>query len=261
MLIMIGIVSRLPGALIAEALSKRLNGALLFILELIALYFVVMAVVMLTQAIRRIPIQYAKQVGGTTQYSGQRQFIPLKVNAAGVMPIIFAQSLMFIPSLIASIWRDSSELAASIGTTFADFTSWQYNLLFGILIIVFTYFYTAISVNPDQISNDLKRSGGFIPGIKPGLATSEFIGQVLDRITLPGALFLALIAILPAIAMLFGVTREFSAFFGGTSLIIMVGVVLDTLNQVESYLLMRHYDGMMKSGKLKGRTQNIALAS
>jgi preprotein translocase subunit SecY len=261
MLIMIGIVSRLPGALIAEALSKRLNGALLFILELVALYFVVMAVVMLTQAIRRIPIQYAKQVGGTTQYSGQRQFIPLKVNAAGVMPIIFAQSLMFIPSLIASIWRDTSELAASIGTTFADFTSWQYNLLFGILIIVFTYFYTAISVNPDQISNDLKRSGGFIPGVKPGLATSEFIGQVLDRITLPGALFLALIAILPAIAMLFGITREFSAFFGGTSLIIMVGVVLDTLNQIESYLLMRHYDGMMKSGKLKGRTQNIALAS
>ncbi|GEO02419.1 protein translocase subunit SecY [Adhaeribacter aerolatus] len=261
MLIMIGIVSRLPGALIAEALSKQLNGALIFILELIALYFIVMAVVMLTQAIRRIPIQYAKQVGGTTQYSGQRQFIPLKVNAAGVMPIIFAQSLMFIPSLIASIWRDSSELAASIGTTFSDFTSWQYNLLFGILIIVFTYFYTAISVNPDQISNDLKRSGGFIPGIKPGLATSEFIGQVLDRITLPGALFLALIAILPAIAMLFGVTREFSAFFGGTSLIIMVGVVLDTLNQVESYLLMRHYDGMMKSGKLKGRTQNIAMAS
>ena len=261
MLIMIGIVSRLPGALIAEALSKQLNGALIFILELIALYFVVMAVVMLTQAIRRIPIQYAKQVGGTTQYSGQRQFIPLKVNAAGVMPIIFAQSLMFIPSLIASIWRDTSELAASIGSTFADFTSWQYNLLFAILIIVFTYFYTAISVNPDQISNDLKRSGGFIPGIKPGLATSEFIGQVLDRITLPGALFLALIAILPAIAMLFGITREFSAFFGGTSLIIMVGVVLDTLNQVESYLLMRHYDGMMKSGKLKGRTQNIAMAS
>ncbi|MDB5260940.1 MAG: preprotein translocase subunit SecY [Adhaeribacter sp.] len=261
MLIMIGIVSRLPGALIAEALSKRLNGALLLIIELIVLYFVVMAVVMLTQAIRRIPVQYAKQVGGSTQYSGQRQFIPLKVNAAGVMPIIFAQSLMFIPSLIASIWRDTSELAASIGTTFSDFTSWQYNLLFGTLIIIFTYFYTAISVNPDQISNDLKRSGGFVPGVKPGLATSEFIGQVLDRITLPGSLFLAFIAILPAFAMMFGVTREFSAFFGGTSLIIMVGVVLDTLNQIESYLLMRHYDGMMKSGKLKGRTQNIAMAS
>lgn len=261
MLIMIGIVSRLPGAIIAEGLSKQLNGALIFILELIALYFIVMAVVMLTQAIRRIPVQYAKQVGGTTQYSGQRQFIPLKVNAAGVMPIIFAQALMFIPSLVASIWRDTSELANTIGATFSDYTSWQYNLVFALLIIVFTYFYTAISVNPDQISNDLKRSGGFIPGVKPGLATSEYIGQILDRITLPGAIFLALIAILPSFAMLFGITREFSAFFGGTSLIIMVGVVLDTLNQVESYLLMKHYDGMMKSGKLKGRTTNIAMAS
>lgn len=261
MLIMIGIISRFPGAIIAEALSKQLNGALIFILELIALYFIVMAVVMLTQAIRRIPVQYAKQVGGTTQFSGQRQFIPLKVNAAGVMPIIFAQALMFIPSLIASIWRDTSELANTIGATFSDYTSWQYNLVFALLIIVFTYFYTAISVNPDQISNDLKRSGGFIPGVKPGLATSEYIGQILDRITLPGALFLALIAILPSFAMMFGITREFSAFFGGTSLIIMVGVVLDTLNQVESYLLMKHYDGMMKSGKLKGRTTNIAMAS
>lgn len=261
MLIMIGIISRLPGALIAEALSKRLNGALILIIEVIVLFLVVMAVVMLTQAVRRIPVQYAKQIGGTTQYSGQRQFIPLKVNAAGVMPIIFAQSLMFIPALIASIWRDTSETASYIGTTFSDYTSWQYNALFGFLILVFTYFYTAISVNPDQISNDLKRSGGFIPGVKPGLATSEYIGDILDKITLPGALFLATIAIFPSIALLFGVTREFSAFFGGTSLIIMVGVVLDTLNQIESYLLMRHYDGMMKSGKLKGRSQNIALAS
>jgi preprotein translocase subunit SecY len=261
MLIMIGIISRLPGALVAEALSKQLNGAMIFIIELIALFFIVMATVMLTQAIRRIPVQYAKQVGGTTQYSGQRQFIPLKVNAAGVMPIIFAQALMFIPSLVASIWRDTSDLANSIGTTFSDYTSWQYNLVFALLIIVFTYFYTAISVNPDQISNDLKRSGGFIPGVKPGLATSEYIGQILDRIILPGALFLALIAILPSFAMIFGITREFSAFFGGTSLIIMVGVVLDTLNQVESYLLMKHYDGMMKSGKLKGRAPNIAMAS
>jgi len=261
MLIMIGIVSRLPGAIISEVLSKNLNGSILLIIEFIVLYFIVMGVVMLTQAVRRIPVQYAKQVGGTTQYSGQRQFIPLKVNAAGVMPIIFAQSLMFLPSLIASIWRDTSELAATIGNTFSDYTSWQYNLLFGILILVFTYFYTAISVNPDQISNDLKRSGGFIPSVKPGLATSEFIGQVLDRITLPGAIFLAIIAILPSIAMLCGITREFSSFFGGTSLIIMVGVVLDTLNQVESYLLMKHYDGMMKSGKLKGTSQNIAMAS
>ena len=261
MLIMIGIVSRLPSAILQELLSKRLNGLLIFILELFVLYLVVMAVVMLTQAVRRIPVQYAKQVGGSTQYSGQRQFIPLKVNAAGVMPIIFAQSLMFIPALISSIWRDTSETASYIGTTFSDYTSWQYNALFGFLILVFTYFYTAISVNPDQISNDLKRSGGFIPGVKPGIATSEYIGDILDRITLPGALFLALIAIFPSIALLFGVTREFSAFFGGTSLIIMVGVVLDTLNQIESYLLMRHYDGMMKSGKLKGRSQNIALAS
>jgi preprotein translocase subunit SecY len=261
MLIMIGIISRLPTAILQELLSKKLNGLLIFILELFVLYLVIMAVVMLTQAVRRIPVQYAKQVGGTNQYSGQRQFIPLKVNAAGVMPIIFAQSLMFIPALISSIWRDTSETASYIGTTFSDYTSWQYNALFGFLILVFTYFYTAISVNPDQISNDLKRSGGFIPGVKPGLATSEYIGNILDRITLPGALFLAIIAIFPSIALLFGVTREFSAFFGGTSLIIMVGVVLDTLNQVESYLLMRHYDGMMKSGKLKGRSQNIALAS
>ena len=261
MLIMIGIVSRLPGAIISEVLSKNLNGSILLIIEFIALYFIVMGVVMLTQAVRRIPVQYAKQVGSTTQYSGQRQFIPLKVNAAGVMPIIFAQSLMFLPSLIASIWRDTNELAASIGNTFSDYTSWQYNVLFGLLILIFTYFYTAISVNPDQISNDLKRSGGFIPSVKPGLATSEYIGQVLDRITLPGAIFLAIIAILPSIAMLLGITREFSSFFGGTSLIIMVGVVLDTINQVESYLLMKHYDGMMKSGKLKGSSQNIAMAS
>lgn len=260
MLIMIGIISRLPGALIAEALSRQLGGALIFILELIVLFFIVMSVVMLTQAIRRIPVQYAKQVGGsTTLASGQRQFIPLKVNAAGVMPIIFAQSLMFLPAMIASIWRDTSETASFIGATFSDYTSWQYNLTFAILIIVFTYFYTAITVNPNQIADDLKRSGGFIPGVKPGRSTSEFIDEILTRITLPGALFLAFVAILPSFAVLFGITREFSTFFGGTSLIIMVGVVLDTLNQIESYLLMRHYDGMMKSGKLRGRSRNVAV--
>ncbi|PRY16216.1 protein translocase subunit secY/sec61 alpha [Pontibacter ummariensis] len=261
MLIMIGIISRFPGAIVAEFLSKQLNGALLFLFELVVLFFVVMSVVMLTQAIRRIPVQYAKQVGGSSLYSGQRQFIPLKVNAAGVMPIIFAQSLMFLPSMLASIWADTSDIANYIGSTFADFTSWQYNLVFGLLILVFTYFYTAISVNPNQIADDLKRSGGFIPGVKPGRATSEFIDTILTRITLPGAIYLALVAIFPAIAMLLGVTREFSQFFGGTSLIIMVGVVLDTLQQVESYLLMRHYDGMMKSGKLRGRTENIAMVS
>ncbi|PVY43905.1 preprotein translocase subunit SecY [Pontibacter virosus] len=261
MLIMIGIISRFPGAIVAEALSKELNGALLFIFELIVLFFVVMSVVMLTQAIRRIPVQYAKQVGGSSLYSGQRQFIPLKVNAAGVMPIIFAQSLMFLPSMIASIWADSNETASYIGATFSDFTSWQYNVVFGLMILVFTYFYTAITVNPNQIADDLKRSGGFVPGVKPGRATSEYIDNILTKITLPGAIYLALVAIFPAIAMLFGVTREFAQFYGGTSLIIMVGVVLDTLQQIESYLLMRHYDGMMKSGKLRGRTENIAMVS
>jgi preprotein translocase subunit SecY len=261
MLIMIGIISRFPGAIVAEGLSKQLNGALVFIFEILVLFFVVMSVVMLTQAIRRIPVQYAKQVGGNALYSGQRQFIPLKVNAAGVMPIIFAQSLMFLPSMIASIWADSNDTANYIGATFSDFTSWQYNVVFGLMILIFTYFYTAISVNPNQISDDLKRSGGFIPGVKPGRATSEYIDAILTRITLPGAIFLALVAIFPAIAMLFGVTREFAQFYGGTSLIIMVGVVLDTLQQIESYLLMRHYDGMMKSGKLRGRTENIAMVS
>ncbi|MBJ6117207.1 preprotein translocase subunit SecY [Pontibacter sp. BT310] len=261
MLIMIGIVSRFPGAIAAEFLSKQLNGALLFLFELAVLFFVVMSVIMLTQAIRRIPVQYAKQVGGNSLYSGQRQFIPLKVNAAGVMPIIFAQSLMFLPSMIAGMWADTSETANYIGSTFSDFTSWQYNLVFGLLILVFTYFYTAISVDPNRIADDLKRSGGFIPGVKPGRATSEYIDAILTRITLPGAIYLALVAIFPAIAMLFGITREFSQFFGGTSLIIMVGVVLDTLQQIESYLLMRHYDGMMKSGKLRGRTENIAMVS
>lgn len=261
MLIMIGIISRFPSAIIFEATSKQLNGALVFLFELVVLFFVVMSVVMLTQAIRRIPVQYAKQVGGSSLYSGQRQFIPLKVNAAGVMPIIFAQSLMFLPSMIASIWADSSDTANYIGSTFSDFTSWQYNVVFFILILVFTYFYTAISVNPNQIADDLKRSGGFVPGVKPGLATSEYIDNILTKITLPGAIYLALVAIFPSIAVMLGVTTEFSQFFGGTSLIIMVGVVLDTLQQVESYLLMRHYDGMMKSGKLRGRTENIAMAS
>ncbi|RAK66784.1 preprotein translocase subunit SecY [Hymenobacter edaphi] len=260
MIIMIGIVSRFPGAIIGEAAAKGMRGSLIFLIELAVLFFVVMGVIILTQAVRQIPVQYAKQVGGVSQLNAQRQFIPLKVNAAGVMPIIFAQSLMFVPAIAASAWKDS-DTANFIGQKFSDYTSWQYNLVFAVLIILFTYFYTAISVNPKQIADDLKRSGGFVPGVKPGDATSEYIDEVLTHITLPGAIALALIAIFPAIALLFGVTRPFSAFYGGTSLIIMVGVVLDTMNQIESYLLMRHYDGMMKTGKLKGRTQNIALAS
>lgn len=259
-LIMIGIIAQLPGSLIAEGLSRGMSGMLLFILELAALFFVVMGVVMLTQAVRRIPVQYAKQVIGGKVYGGQRQYIPLKVNASGVMPIIFAQSLMFIPGLVAGIWADESDLAASIGNTFNSFTSWQYNVVFAILIIVFTFFYTAITVNPNQIADDLKRNGGFVPGVKPGKDTSNFIDTVLTRITLPGSIFLAIVAILPAIAVLAGVSQQFAQFYGGTSLLIMVGVILDTLNQIESYLLMRHYEGMMKTGKIKGRSENVAVA-
>lgn len=260
MLIMIGIISRFPGSIYFEAASKGMSGALLFIIEIVVLFFVVMGVVMLTQAVRRIPVQYAKQVVGNKVYGGQRQYIPLKVNASGVMPIIFAQSLMFLPAMLAGLWADTSDTAAFIGATFSDFTTWQYNVVFGLLIIVFTFFYTAITVNPNQIADDMKRNGGFIPGIKPGKQTSEFIDTVLTRITLPGSLCLAIVAILPALASIFGVTREFAQFYGGTSLLIMVGVILDTLQQIESYLLMRHYEGMMKSGRVKGRSQNIAVA-
>ncbi|MCK6616207.1 MAG: preprotein translocase subunit SecY [Cyclobacteriaceae bacterium] len=258
MLIMIGIVSRFPGAIIDEAVNNRgMQGALLFIIELLALFFVVMGVIMLTQATRRIPIQYAKQVIGNKLYGGKRDFIPLKLNSAGVMPIIFAQALMFIPALLAGFWRDS-DIGAYIGSTFSDFTSWQYNLLFGSLILIFTFFYTAITINSNDIADNLKRNGGFIPGIKPGKQTAEFIDTVLSRITLPGALFLVVVAVLPAFAVRAGVGQNFAQFYGGTSLLIMVGVILDTLQQIESYLLMRHYEGMMKSGRVKGRSQFAA---
>ncbi|MGL1887716.1 MAG: preprotein translocase subunit SecY [Reichenbachiella sp.] len=260
MLIMIGIISRFPGSLLQEAITRGMSEALFFLLEIIGLFFVVMAVVLLTQAVRRIPVQYAKQVVGNKVYGGQRQYIPLKVNSAGVMPIIFAQSLMFLPAMLASYFADSSEVAQYIGATFSNFQSWQYNLTFGIMIVLFTFFYTAISVNPNQIADDMKRNGGFIPGVKPGSATSEFIDTVLSRVTLPGSLFLALVAVMPAFAQMAGVSGNFAQFFGGTSLLIMVGVILDTLQQIESYLLMRHYEGMMKSGKIKGRSQNIAVA-
>ncbi|XOV91835.1 MAG: preprotein translocase subunit SecY [Bacteroidota bacterium] len=255
MLIMIGIISRFPGSIVAEAVTRGMSQALIFILELVVLFFVVMATVALVQAVRRIPVQYAKQVVGNKVYGGQRQYIPLKVNSSGVMPIIFAQSLMFLPAMLAGFWREQSDIAQYIGTTFSDIQSWQYNLLFAILIILFTFFYTAITINPNQIADDMKRNGGFIPGIKPGKQTSEFIDNVMSRITLPGSFFLAVIAILPAFAMIAGVNSGFAQFYGGTSLLIMVGVILDTLQQIESYLLMRHYEGMMKSGRVKGRTQ------
>jgi preprotein translocase subunit SecY len=259
MLIMIGIISRLPTYLVSEVVTRGMSGALVLVLELVGLFFVVVAVVAFTQATRRIPVQYAKQVVGNKVYGGQRQYIPLKVNSSGVMPIIFAQALMFIPPLLANIWAQDNDIAAYIGTAFADPTSWQYNLLFAVMILLFTFFYTAITVNPSQIAEDLKRNGGFVPGIKPGKQTSEFIDNILTRVTLPGSIFLAIVAIMPAFAQLAGVSIGFSQFYGGTSLLIMVGVILDTLQQIESYLLMRHYEGMMKSGRVKGRSQ-VAVA-
>jgi len=260
MLIMIGIISRFPGALIAEGLEKGSSGMLLLIIEALVLFFVVVGVIALTEATRRIPVQYAKQVVGGKVYGGQRQYIPIKVNASGVMPIIFAQSLMFVPALIAQIWAGESDIANYIGTTFSDFTSWQYNLLFATLIIVFTFFYTAITVNPEQIAEDMKRNGGFVPGIKPGAPTGDFIDSIISKITLPGSILLAAVAILPALAIVAGVGGEFAQFFGGTSLLIMVGVIMDTLRQIESYLLMRHYEGMMKSGNLKNNSSNAQVA-
>ena len=255
MLIMIGIISRLPAYFVSEVMARGMSGALVLVLEMVALFFIVMAVVAFTQATRQIPVQYAKQVIGNKVYGGQRQYIPLKVNSAGVMPIIFAQALMFIPPMIANIWANDSDIAAYVGTAFSDPRSWQYNGLFAVMILIFTFFYTAITVNPNQIAEDLKRNGGFVPGIKPGKQTSEFIDNILTKVTLPGSIFLALVAILPAFAGMAGISAGFSQFYGGTSLLIMVGVILDTLQQIESYLLMRHYEGMMKSGRVKGRSQ------
>ncbi len=257
MLIMIGIISRFPSSFVAEVVDKQIGGALFLIIELGVLFAVVMGVILLTQATRRIPIQYAKQVIGNKLYGGKRDFIPLKLNSAGVMPIIFAQALMFIPSMLAGLWRDS-DIGAYVGSTFADFTSWQYNTLFGFLILIFTFFYTAITINATDIADNLKRNGGFVPGVKPGAQTAEFIDTVLSRITFPGSIFLVIIAILPAFAVRGGVGQNFAQFYGGTSLLIMVGVILDTLQQIESYLLMRHYEGMMKSGRVKGRSQFAA---
>jgi preprotein translocase subunit SecY len=257
MLIMIGIVSRLPLSIASEVSDKFPGKAIFFILEIFALFGIIVAVIALTQATRRIPIQYAKQVIGNKLYGGKRDFIPLKLNSAGVMPIIFAQALMFIPALLAGLWSDSN-IGAYIGSTFSDPYSWQYSTLFAILILIFTFFYTAITINSNDIADNLKRNGGFVPGVKPGKQTADFIDTVLSRITLPGAIFLAAIAVLPAFAVEAGIGQNFAQFYGGTSLLILVGVVLDTLQQIESYLLMRHYEGMMKSGRVKGRSQFAA---
>lgn len=264
MLIMIGIISRFPQAIILEVTARfgkkaAIGGPFLLLIEFVVLFFIVLLVVMFTQAIRRIPVQYARQVVGNKVYGGQRQYIPLKLNTSGVMPIIFAQSLMFLPSLLAGLFSEKNQAAQAVVNAFSNQFSWQYNLIFGIMILVFTYFYTAITINPKQIADDMKRNGGFIPGIKPGDPTAEYIDGVLSRITLPGAIFLAIVAIVPAIVrVVMDVDSNFALFFGGTSLLIMVGVVLDTLQQIESYLLMKHYEGLMQSGKI-GDTSNMAM--
>ncbi|MBR1633094.1 MAG: preprotein translocase subunit SecY [Bacteroidales bacterium] len=252
LIIMIGIVARLPYAVLAEAGEKltTTNGGLLFlVIEALIWFFVIVAAIALVQAVRRVPVQYAKRVIGNRQYGGVRQYIPLKINAAGVMPIIFAQALMLFP-LIFSRFEATRGLAATLG----NYTGFWYNFIFAILIIIFTYFYTAVTVNPTMMAEDMKRNGGFIPGVKPGKKTVEYLDSIMSRVTLPGSIFLAIIAILPAGAMLLGINNQFASFFGGTSLLILVGVVLDTLQQIESYLLMRHYDGLMKTGRLTGRS-------
>jgi preprotein translocase subunit SecY len=253
LIIMIGIVANLPTAFLFEVDSRFDGGGLVMLLvEMVFLLLVIIITIMLVQGTRRIPVQFAKRVVGNKQSGGARQFVPIKVNAAGVMPIIFAQAIMFVPITVAG-FADSESLTG-FASAFADITGFWYNFTFAVVIVLFTYFYTAITVNPVQIADDLKRNGGFIPGVKPGKKTSEFIDGVLSRITLPGSLFLALVSILPAFAMMIGVNTQFSYFFGGTSLLIMVGVTLDTLQQIESHLLMRHYDGLMKKGKIKGRS-------
>lgn len=254
LIIMVGIIAELPGALVQEWAAKMTTGGggpIPFLLEIIALFFVVVATILIVQGVRKIPVQYAKKIVGNKQYGGVRQYIPLKVNAAGVMPIIFAQAIMFVPMSLHQFFPD---LDSPFLTSLSNFTSVWYNVTFAVLIIAFTFFYTAIMVNPQQMSEDMKKNGGFIPGIKPGQATNFYIDSVISKITLPGSIFLAIIAILPAIASLLGVTTQFAHFYGGTSLLILVGVVLDTLQQIESHLLMRHYDGLMKTGRIKGRT-------
>lgn len=260
MLIMVGIISRLPASIAVEFMDKNVDGALFILLELVALFFVILSVVMLTQATRRITVNYAKQIVGNKVHGGQRQYIPLKVNTAGVMPIIFAQALMFVPGMVIGFIGADNDALSSVIQSLTSQYSWGYSAMSAVLIVLFTYFYTAITLNPNQIADDLKRNGGFVPGIKPGAPTADYIDAVLSKITLPGALFVALIAILPAIAFNLNVHQQFAQFYGGTSLLIMVGVVLDTLQQIESFLLMREYEGMMKSGKLKGRSQAMAIA-
>ncbi len=255
-IILVGIIARLPGALFYE-FTSRLPGAtgsegglVMFIIEIVLLFAVTICAILLVQGTRKVPVQYAKRIVGNKQYGGARQYIPLKVNAAGVMPIIFAQAIMFIPLTLAGFGSASTRFLS----IFSNNNSFGYNLVFFLMIVAFTYFYTAITVRPTQMADDMKRNNGFIPGVKPGKRTAEYLDAIMSRITLPGSIFLGIVAILPAFARFFGISHNFAQFFGGTSLLIIVGVVLDTLQQIESHLMMHHYDGLMKDGKIKGRT-------
>jgi len=257
LIIMLGIIARLPQAFGQEVVSRLNNlsggGLVMFILELLLLFVVILAAIMLVQGVRKVPVQYAKRMVAGQQVGGVRQYIPLKVFAANVMPIIFAQAIMFIPITLLGL-LSNGQAASPVLMALSDHTSWAYNIVFALLIIAFTYFYTAITLNPVQMAEDMKRNNGFIPGIRPGKETADFIDKIMDRITLPGSLFLAVIACMPAFAGLLNVKPEFAQFFGGTSLLILVGVVLDTLQQIESHLLMRHYDGLLSSGRIHGRS-------
>lgn len=257
-IILVGIIARLPQALRFEFVSRlpgaegSQGGLVMFLAELILLFAVTVGAVLLVQGTRKVPVQYAKRIIGNKQYGGARQYIPLKVNAAGVMPIIFAQAIMFIPITLAGFGR--AEGTTGFMAAFSDINGFWYNAVYFVMIVAFTYFYTAITVRPTQMAEDMKRNNGFIPGVKPGKKTAEYLDEIMSRITLPGSLFLGIVAILPAFARAFGVSQNFAQFFGGTSLLILVGVVLDTLQQIETHLMMHHYDGLMKDGQIKGRT-------
>ncbi len=257
-IIMIGIIAALPFALRAEFIARITEangGPIIFIVELVMMMVIIALCVLLVQGTRRIPVQYAKRIVGNKQYGGVRNYLPMKVNAAGVMPIIFAQAIMFLPLTMMDMTDQPSRFMMS----FVDYNGLGYNIIFFFLIIAFTYFYTAITFNPQQIADDLKKNGGFIPGTKPGKQTVALIDTIMSRITLPGSIFLGFVAVMPAIVRLFGVNQQFAQFFGGTSLLIMVGVVLDMLQHIESHLLMRHYDGLTKTGRIKGRNSNLPI--
>lgn len=258
-IILVGIIARFPGALVQEFTSRLTTaqgGLVMFLVEIVLLFAVIAGAILLVQGTRKVPVQYAKRIVGNKQYGGARQYIPLKVNAAGVMPIIFAQAIMFIPITLAGFGANANAegFFASFARTFSDIHGFWYNVVYFIMIVAFTYFYTAITVRPTQMADDMKRNNGFIPGIKPGKKTAEYLDSIMSRITFPGSIFLGFVAIMPAFANVCGVNQQFAQFFGGTSLLILVGVVLDTLQQIESHLMMHHYDGLMKSGKIKGRT-------